>query len=102
MELLRAIPAVAGIGIVAAYFLRFLRAVYVDGALDERAKLAARSRMILPAAATAVVLIVVVLLTDVVPSLIPWLPALIGGCAVLGMVWALERGRRAALAARDG
>lgn len=53
MELLRAIPAVAGIVIVVACFLRFLRIVFVDGALDELAKLAARSRMILPAAFAA-------------------------------------------------
>ncbi|GAA2846126.1 hypothetical protein FB468_0082 [Leucobacter komagatae] len=53
MELLRAIPAAAGVAIVAACFLRFLRAVYVDGALDERAKLAARSGLILPAALAA-------------------------------------------------
>jgi len=83
-----------GIAVVFFCYMRMLRVLYINGKLDQTAFLMMRSASLLPLG----IMITAMLLAwfaltwiGVAVLIVPWV---IGGLAVLGSVWACERGVR--------
>lgn len=93
-------PGLIWLAIMGVALVRYLRVLFASGTIDPAELRSARSAMLVPALVTAAALGAVVLATDVLPAIIPWLPLALGVSTLLGAVWALERGVRAIRATR--
>lgn len=76
-------------------FARFLRAVYRGGRPDPAAIRVARGAAILPAVVTVGLLLGALAAMRFLPGAEGWIAYGMGGTALLGAIWATERGIRA-------
>lgn len=91
-----------GAAAVIVSLLRYLKVLYSDGKLHYEDRMAARSAMLLPVILLTALVALIVVIVDQVPPLMAYLPLAIGTSAVIAMVWALERARRAVLKRQRG